>query len=1538
MAEFKLGRIRFVWKNNWVTSTTYYIDDVILVNGKTYICIKGHTSLSDFNLDLNNSKWQLMSDGQMWRNNWLTTTQYQLNDLVKYGATIYICTQGHMSQALLESDQGKWDIFASGSFEWKTDWAINTVYKVADLVKYGAGLYRCVEGHTSAASLSLGLEDSNSKWDVVSIGFEYKTDWAGSTRYKINDVVKKGGGLWLSLIGHTSDAADFTADSSYWSQFVEGLEFEDSYNVATAYQAGDIVNYGGYQYVAITNHTGTVPTTGSQTDWDLFSTGFSHQGEYNNATAYKVGHVVRVGGFTYVATADTTGNRPPHASWERLNQGQEWQGNWADATLYDLGDIVRHTNSSYVCVSSHTSDQTTLQNRPDQDLDGSEWNQLVGGAETTVLTTEGDIVYYTGSGPSRLPIGSDGQVLKVSGTDLIWDDFGIVNNTFYVAPSGTDSIDYGYTLDKAFKTVRYGLEKIQDGHNSTAAKRLMQRNRAFIQAESVEYVTYNIANPTGIWVGFVNDDIEKCRRDIGQLLDAIIWDLSHGGNERTRLATLTYFLDGALIAAIADENEQLADTVDYMITVVDAVISNLAPAANYQTLNSVATPITQIIDASLIEKTGDQVILNNLGNIISAALIAEVPTNVPVEVKPTSTLFVKTGIFAEVGPMIVPQRTALVGDELRSTKIIPAGVLVAAADVPKSLAAITRLVAVMSDIVTNSAVTISTGNAVTQVTTRPAGSTAAGSAAAALVTDIKEYIDFKINAVGTEPTLAGTNTPNTTTDYTYAVGVIEENRAFLVAEIHAYIAVTYPGYNYNIASCSRDVNSYIDAVLYDLIYTGNYKSLLAATYYVNAVGGSLLQDMFYVRDGSGIRNCTLNGLTGTLGADNAYGTKRPTAGAFVSLDPGYGPADTNVWISSRSPYIQNVSTFGTACIGLKVDGALHAGGNDSIVANDFTQVLTDGIGVWCTNNGRTELVSVFTYYNHIGYLSEAGGKIRAANGNNSYGDYGSVAEGVDANETPISATVNNRAGEAIVSSIVTDGNEILVLEYSNCGQGYDTNATYAITGTGQNAAISASNFRNGGIYQVRLTGLTEYPIGSSYLQVEGNAQDGGTTGGNIMLSGADVNAFVNYDGMRLVIISGAGAGQYGYITAYNNDATKLCVVAKESDNAAGWEHFTGATIVAPDATSRYRIEPRVTISAPASGTQPIIRAFISGGGFSEFRIIEPGSGYTVGGTAPTITITDPNNTQDAAWEVRVGNGVLAQPTWSNRGTSYLTAFVATITGVGYADQYALGSDLSISGLTQIPGPGANLEFTGDSTFYSVTEVKNLAGAAGSQTATLSITPYLKANTSPTHTTGITIRENFSQVRLTGHDFLDVGTGGFATTQYPARYVDGYSSDNNPSQEKEAAASGGGRVFYTSTDQDGNFRVGELFKVEQASGVITLNADDFQLTGLTELRLGGVSLGGTSAVVREFSTDRTFAANADTIVPTQKAINLYIEDQIGGGGADVVVSGLVAGQTNIINGNEISSATTVVNFPNQMNFEGGVDGDMLRAVLFIQGNA
>jgi hypothetical protein len=134
MAEFKLGRIRFVWKNTWAGSTTYIKDDVVRYGGKTYVCILGHTSTSNFYTDLT-ANWNLASDGQAWLGNWAGTTTYKIGDTVKYGGTVYICNLGHTSQATLEADVAKWDTFAS-AFDWKDAWAIATVYKVDVLASW----------------------------------------------------------------------------------------------------------------------------------------------------------------------------------------------------------------------------------------------------------------------------------------------------------------------------------------------------------------------------------------------------------------------------------------------------------------------------------------------------------------------------------------------------------------------------------------------------------------------------------------------------------------------------------------------------------------------------------------------------------------------------------------------------------------------------------------------------------------------------------------------------------------------------------------------------------------------------------------------------------------------------------------------------------------------------------------------------------------------------------------------------------------------------------------------------------------------------------------------------------------------------------------------------------------------------------------------------------------------------------------------------------------------------------------------------------
>ena len=334
------------------------------------------------------------------------------------------------------------------------------------------------------------------------------------------------------------------------------------------------------------------------------------------------------------------------------------------------------------------------------------------------------------------------------------------------------------------------------------------------------------------------------------------------------------------------------------------------------------------------------------------------------------------------------------------------------------------------------------------------------------------------------------------------------------------------------------------------------------------------------------------------------------------------------------------------------------------------------------------------------------------------------------------------------------------------------------------------------------------------------------------------------------------------------------------------------------------------------------RTQITGGGTTTFRMVEPGSGYA---SAPTMTITDPNPTVATTWTVRTGNGVLANPTFVNRGTAYATA-TATVTTNGIADVYQPGSYINVAGLTVNPTAGANVQFAGNSGIYKLVQVTNFIGTGGGLSpyvANFQINPALTTTNAPTHGTTITLRLKYSQVRLTGHDFLSVGTGNFVNTNYPGTPL--IASNSN----YQTVSNNGGRTFFTSTDQDGNFNVGNLFSVQQATGVTTLNASAFNVAGLNSLTIGAVSLGTNSATITSFSTDPYFTANSDNILPTQKAIKSYITAQIGGGGSSLNVNTLTAGSLYLA-GNTISTGNNGIQIKvaNKMYFVGGIDGSPL----------
>jgi hypothetical protein len=148
-----------------------------------------------------------------------------------------------------------------------------------------------------------------------------------------------------------------------------------------------------------------------------------------------------------------------------------------------------------------------------------------------------------------------------------------------------------------------------------------------------------------------------------------------------------------------------------------------------------------------------------------------------------------------------------------------------------------------------------------------------------------------------------------------------------------------------------------------------------------------------------------------------------------------------------------------------------------------------------------------------------------------------------------------------------------------------------------------------------------------------------------------------------------------------------------------------------------------------------------------------------------------------------------------------------------------------------------------------------------------------------------ITQRISTCRATGHDFLDIGTGSYSTTNYP------YTIYGNPVQSRQQAQEvqedGVGRVFYVTTDQNGIFRVGRFFTVDQGTGTVTFSAS-IALSNLDGL---GFKRG---VVVSEFSTDSTMTNNASEIVPVQSAVRGYIDKRLGldHGGGPVSLSNLI----------------------------------------------
>ena len=130
-----------------------------------------------------------------------------------------------------------------------------------------------------------------------------------------------------------------------------------------------------------------------------------------------------------------------------------------------------------------------------------------------------------------------------------------------------------------------------------------------------------------------------------------------------------------------------------------------------------------------------------------------------------------------------------------------------------------------------------------------------------------------------------------------------------------------------------------------------------------------------------------------------------------------------------------------------------------------------------------------------------------------------------------------------------------------------------------------------------------------------------------------------------------------------------------------------------------------------------------------------------------------------------------------------------------------------------PDAGDSLQFaTTDGNAFQIQSISSVTA----NSVAYKVLVFSTSRATPVATNvSVIVRKEFSLVRLTGHDFLQVGTGGTDTTNWPD------NPSQNPSQADQVVTNetDPGRVYYTATDDLGNFYVGDQFKVDQATGCL-----------------------------------------------------------------------------------------------------------------------
>ena len=466
-------------------------------------------------------------------------------------------------------------------------------------------------------------------------------------------------------------------------------------------------------------------------------------------------------------------------------------------------------------------------------------------------------------------------------------------------------------------------------------------NKVYIQQEVVSWVDYNKT------VGWVYDRV-KCERDAGYIIDSVAFDLLYGGNKQSIQSGVYYYGFNAGSSAIYGQTTATIAAYNRIHSIIPDIIKGVAVTPYQSTEKQVYGVSSQ--DVSTIATAVSKI--NTITTIISSGTsVASAPSPISLVASTSTDVINASEIIHANREFIQAETIAYVNqffafDYNRAKCSRDAGLIVDA---------------VTQDLILG-------------------GTTKAVEAGISYWLGTRSYIDGQIpqtvGAVNRAKTIALDIIQNTLVTRTSGNGTEQITNSY------------FAGGNFASGAVARSFD-----IITNIMQNG--PSAAPATFVGSGLFASTGISNNETRIATKVTSVSNVGSTYTIGIDTPTVGLATNATLYFGSTAVYPKLDTEFTAQELLDWKQRTVDPNGSMGGSLVDGAVVSDRSpiNSFVYDAFTQVNQGGRGIHIINNGYAQLVSVFTIFCSTAVEVTDGGIASITNSNANFGDFCLVAKG-----------------------------------------------------------------------------------------------------------------------------------------------------------------------------------------------------------------------------------------------------------------------------------------------------------------------------------------------------------------------------------------------------------------------------------------------------------------------------------------------------------------------------------------------------------------